>query len=108
MGFITLGESTTETIPINLDTQTNSSLSNDNTQGKNENSSAVESDVINGETTTESSQSTFTNDASTELLDSEDSIKIRLKYLNDNCRLVKGRLQENIGVFKRYYLFCTK
>lgn len=51
----------------------------------------------------ESSQSNDTNDIENEPQIYEDSIRIRLKYLNDNCRLVQGRLQENIGVFKRYY-----
>lgn len=51
----------------------------------------------------ESSQSNDTNDIENEPQIYEDSIRIRLKYLNDNCRLVQGRLQETIGVFKRYY-----
>jgi len=77
--------------------QTNSTLSNDNPENKNDNPVAVT------EQFDESSQSNDTNDIENEPQIYEDSIRIRLKYLNDNCRLVQGRLQETIGVFKRYY-----
>lgn len=76
--------------------QTNSALSNDNPV-------AEKSDVTKTEQLNESSQSNDTNDIENEPQIYEDSIRIRLKYLNDNCRLVQGRLQETIGVFKRYY-----
>lgn len=33
--------------------------------------------------------------------DSADNIRIRLKYLNDDLKLVEGRLQEPLGDFKR-------
>lgn len=82
-----------------------STLRNENSQNKNENSTTSENDVTETESTpqsNESIQSTCTNDTVREPQTFEDSIKIRLKYLNDNCRLVEGRLQENIGVFKRY------
>lgn len=80
--------------------QTNSTLSNDNPENKNDNPVATNSDVA--EQFDVSSQSNDTNDIENEPQIYEDSIKIRLKYLNDNCRLVQGRLQETIGVFKRY------
>lgn len=95
---------TAETVSVNGNNQTNSNLSDDNPQNKNENVVALENDVTISESNTksnESSQSTDTNDVINEPEMYEDSIKIRLKYLNDNCRLVKGRLQENVGVFKR-------
>lgn len=75
--------------------QTNSTLSNDNPENKNYNPVATKSDVTE--------QFNDTNDIDNEPQIYEDSIRIRLKYLNDNCRLVQGRLQETIGVFKRYY-----
>jgi len=81
-------------------------LSNDNSQCTTDNSATTENNVKITESTTQSnisSQSTSTNDVTNEPQVYEDSINIRLKYLNDNCRLVQGRLQENIGVFKRYY-----
>lgn len=81
-------------------------MTNDNPQNKNEYSATSENNVNKTEPLTqsnESSQSTCTNDDANESQACEDSIRIRLKYLNDNCRLVEGRLQENIGVFKRYY-----
>lgn len=81
--------------------QTNSTLSNDNPENKNDDPVATNSDVT--EQFDVSSQSNDTNDVENEPQIYEDSIKIRLKYLNDNCRLVQGRLQETIGVFKRYY-----
>lgn len=97
---------TTETVPVNPNVQTNSSLNTDNEQNKNENSTNAENDdVTKSEPTTksnESSQSPCVNDGTSEPQVYEDSIRIRLKYLNDNCRLVEGRLQENIGIFKRY------
>lgn len=77
--------------------QTNSTLSNDNPV-------AAKTDVTITEQFDESSQSNDTNDIESEPQIYEDSIRIRLKYLNDNCRLVQGRLQETIGVFKRYYI----
>lgn len=76
--------------------QTDSTLSNDNPV-------AEKSDVTKTEEFNESSQSNDTSDIENEPQIYEDSIRIRLKYLNDNCRLVQGRLQETIGVFKRYY-----
>ncbi|VVC34799.1 Ubiquitin-related domain,Ubiquitin domain [Cinara cedri] len=92
----------TEIVPTNADIQTNSSINNDNPQDKNENSSSTENDVAERESTMQSNElSQSTNDSSNDQQVYEDSIKIRLKYLNDNCRLVEGRLQENIGVFKR-------
>lgn len=97
---------TTETVPEN-DVQTNSILTNNNPQNKNGNSSATENNIDITESTTqsnESSQSTCTiGDATNEPQSCEDSIRIRLKYLNDDCRLVDGKLYENIGVFKRYF-----
>lgn len=107
MKLITLDEpSTNEIVSVSDNGQTNSTLSSDNPQEKSENSTAAENDVSKTKSTAqsnESSQSTDTNDAQNEPEVYEDSIRIRLKYLNDNCRLVNGRLQENIGVFKRYY-----
>lgn len=89
---------------MNVNIQTNSTLSNDNPENKNESSTATENDVTEIESTTQSNESSqSTNDAVNEPQTCEDSIKIRLKYLNDDCRLVEGRLQENVGVFKRYY-----
>jgi len=88
--------STTETVPLNDGVQTNSTLSNDNPQNINDNPAATNIEQFN-----ESSQNNCTNDIADEPQIYEDSIRIRLKYLNDNCRLVQGRLQENIGVFKR-------
>lgn len=89
---------------MNVSIQTNSTLSNDNPEDKNESSTATENDVTEIEPTTQSNESSqSTNDAVNEPQSCEDSIKIRLKYLNDDCRLVEGRLRENIGVFKRYY-----
>jgi len=114
MKLITLGEHvTTEIVPVNDNYETNpTTLSNDNPQCTNENSAAAENDVTITESTTqsnESSQSTSTIDVAHEPEAFEDFINIRLKYLNDNCRLVQGRLQENIGVFKRYYQkLCNK
>lgn len=90
-----------ETVPLNDVNQANSTLSNDNPQNINDNPAATKSDVTKTEQFNESSQST--DDIENEPQIYEDSIRIRLKYLNDNCRLVQGRLQENIGVFKRYY-----
>ncbi|XP_008179811.1 transmembrane and ubiquitin-like domain-containing protein 1 [Acyrthosiphon pisum] len=92
-------QSATETVPLNDVIQTNSTLSNDNPENKNDNPVATKSDVT--EQFNESSQSNDTNDIDNEPQIYEDSIRIRLKYLNDNCRLVQGRLQETIGVFKR-------
>lgn len=87
---------------MNVNSQTNATLSNDNPENKNENSAASESDVTEIESTTQSNESSqSTNDAINEPQTCDDSIKIRLKYLNDDCRLVEGRLQENVGVFKR-------
>lgn len=34
--------------------------------------------------------------------DSKDNIRIRLKYLNDDLKLVEGSLHELLGDFKRY------
>lgn len=80
-------------------------MNDDNSQNKNENAVALENDATISESNTQSNESSqsISNGAKNEPETYEDSIKIRLKYLNDNCRLVKGRLQENIGVFKRYY-----
>jgi transmembrane and ubiquitin-like domain-containing protein len=40
---------------------------------------------------------------------SDGSIRIRLKYLNDEQKLVQGRLTEALGDFKRYfYLFRSE
>lgn len=101
-------------VPVSANVETNSTLSNESSQNKNENSTTTENDVTETDNTTqsnESRQSTCANDTIKEPQTFEDSIKIRLKYLNDNCRLVEGRLQENIGVFKRYskilYITCT-
>lgn len=80
-------------------------MNDDNSQNKNENAVALENDATISESNTQSNESSqsISNGAKNEPETYEDSIKIRLKYLNDNCRLVKGRLQENVGVFKRYY-----
>lgn len=102
--LIILGEQpTTETVSVNDNDQTNSTLNDDNPQNKNENAVALENDVAITESNTQSNESSqsISNDAQNEPETYEDSIKIRLKYLNDNCRLVRGRLQENVGVFKR-------
>lgn len=91
---------------MNNRVELNSTVNGVNPQDKDENSDSSESDVTKTEQNTESnesSQSTCSNDTTNETQTSEDTIKIRLKYLNDNCRLVEGKLQENIGVFKRYY-----
>lgn len=100
--LITLDESpTNEIVSVNDNGQTNSTtLNNDNPQDKNEND---ESKTKLTTQPNESSERTCTDDIENEPQEYEDSIRIRLKYLNDNCRLVNGRLQENIGVFKRYY-----
>lgn len=37
--------------------------------------------------------------------DFTDQIRIRLKYLNDDQKLVEGRLQEQLGDFKRYDVY---
>jgi transmembrane and ubiquitin-like domain-containing protein len=42
-----------------------------------------------------------TENASEEEISSE-NIRIRLKYLNDEQKLVQGRLTEALGDFKRY------
>jgi len=92
-----------EIVPvINDNCETNpTTLSSDDPQCTNDNSVTTENDVTVNESN-ESSQSTSTNDVENEPPQTyEDSINIRLKYLNDNCRLVQGRLQENVGVFKR-------
>lgn len=100
--FINLDEhSTTETVPVNASVQTNSSLNTDNQQNKNENSATAENDVTKTESTTESNESSQSSTNESQAFD--DSIRIRLKYLNDHCRLVEGKLHENIGIFKRYY-----
>lgn len=110
MKSIILGEHvSTEIVPVNDNCETNpTTLSNDDPQCTNDNSAATENDVAINESTTQSNessrQSICTNDVANEPPQTyEDFINIRLKYLNDNCRLVQGRLQENIGVFKRYY-----
>lgn len=105
MKFNTLDDHpTTEAVPVNDSVQrnSNSNLNNDNQQNKDENSAATESDGITKTESNESSQSTCINDGTNEPQVYNDSIRIRLKYLNDNCRLVEGRLHENIGIFKRY------
>lgn len=103
-------------VPINVevnDVPTNSTVDAQNTQNTNDNSTTTntttttttENDMTKIESTmqsNESSQNTDADDIPNEPQAFEDSIRIRLKYLNDNCRLVEGRLQENIGVFKRY------
>lgn len=35
----------------------------------------------------------------------ESNIRIKLKYLNDDLKLVDGRLEEPLGDFKRYFCF---
>ncbi|XP_025192454.1 transmembrane and ubiquitin-like domain-containing protein 1 [Melanaphis sacchari] len=94
-------QSTTETVPLNDVIETNSTLNNDNPQNKNDDPAGSKIDVNKTEQFNESSQSDSTNNIENEPQIYEDSIRIRLKYLNDNCRLVQGRLQENVGVFKR-------
>lgn len=49
-----------------------------------------------------STNSSSDNDALIIMSTYEDSINIQLKYSNDICQIVKGRLQENIRDFKRY------
>lgn len=36
--------------------------------------------------------------------DKESNIRIKLKYLNDDLKLVDGRLEELLGDFKRYFV----
>ena len=47
------------------------------------------------------SESTSSGESETQPA-SEGNIRIRLKYLNDDQKLVEGRLQEQLGDFKKY------
>lgn len=91
---------------MDVNDHTNSTLRNDNIQNKDETAVASEQNTSISESNrqfNESSQRISSDGDANEPEVYEDSIKIRLKYLNDNCRLVDGRLHENVGVFKRYY-----
>lgn len=106
MKLIILAEHTTETDTVNVNGQATLMLRDDNVQNKDENAVASEDNVSINESniqSTESSQSNCSNGVTNEPEMYTDSIKIRLKYLNDDCRLVDGRLHEKVGVFKRYY-----
>lgn len=101
-----LVETTTEEVSSNSSTSNsiNSADVNNISQIKDENTTAEDSEVTKNETVAEimmSSQESCDDNNTSEPKPCENSIKIRLKYLNDDCRLVEGRLQENIGVFKR-------
>lgn len=50
----------------------------------------------------------FKSEDANEPDDTKDNIRIRLKYLNDDLKLVEGSLHELLGDFKRYNQFFMK
>lgn len=56
--------------------------------------SMQEKDALNCESTNDESHDNTT--------DNTPNIRIKLKYINDDLKLVEGRLEEHIGDFKRF------
>ncbi|XP_050431904.1 transmembrane and ubiquitin-like domain-containing protein 1 isoform X2 [Adelges cooleyi] len=94
---------TTETVSSDSNLLVNSTDDSDSSENKNETATADVCDVTTNDFSSQPNNSSQNNcdDISDLSEPCQDSIRIRLKYLNDNCRLVEGRPQENIGVFKR-------
>jgi hypothetical protein len=65
-------------------------------------SSSTDSDNIDTINSTNNEQGpTFVSPKTNDDLPTAGSIRIRLKYLNDDQKLVEGRLHEQLGDFKR-------
>jgi hypothetical protein len=65
-------------------------------------SSSTDSDNIDTTNTTNYEQGTsFVSSGTNDDVPAAGSIRIRLKYLNDDQKLVEGRLHEQLGDFKR-------
>lgn len=99
---------TTEAAPVSDCNDTEISDSASNSQSRNSSSTVSESNVINRNVkqTAPKKEDVITPEVSMEsviqeTVETADQIRIRLKYLNDDQKLVDGRLQEPLGDFKR-------